>query len=148
MSKSLGRHIQVVYRIISKVNGKIYIGSTSDFQYRKVNWLSCLKHNKSRNIKLQTDYNLYGSSNFTFEILEKLPNIGKKELRQREQYWLDTVKIVDSTKIYNIAISTFTSNKGTHMWVNKIHPNIGRHFVAPNKNTRKYYIPFEGIRYL
>lgn len=60
------------YKIVNKINGKKYIGITEDFFRREKEHFSLLEKNKHINYKLQTDYNLYGKENFSFELIEAL----------------------------------------------------------------------------
>lgn len=83
-----------IYKIINKVNGSIYIGSSCNLEYRKYIHFHKLKQNKHINIHLQRAYNLHGNENFLFEIIEiissDMPNF-KQYLLQREQFWIDNL---------------------------------------------------------
>ena len=87
-----------IYQIRNLVNGKIYIGSAVNLHARWQKHLSCLRHNKHCNIKLQNAYNKYGKDNIVFEIVELVPN--KEQLLDREQYYIDTLNTVNEG--YNI----------------------------------------------
>ena len=66
--------IQGIYKIINCINGKIYIGQSTDIKTR----FSCHKHNalvKKINRPLYTSIRKYGIENFEFIILEKVDNI-------------------------------------------------------------------------
>ena len=58
-----------VYKIESKVNDKIYIGSAVDLYARECVHLSLLRRNKHYNIHLQRAWNKHGEENFKFEVL-------------------------------------------------------------------------------
>lgn len=60
-----------LYRIINKVNGKFYIGSSSDINRRFISHKNYLNKNKHDNIHLQNAWNKYGKENFLFEIYKK-----------------------------------------------------------------------------
>ena len=84
-----------VYKIISKHNNKVYIGSTSNiskykkwsgFKLRWLHHISSLLKNKHSNNLLQNIVNKYGIENLFFEIIE----ICEKDICiEREQYYID-----------------------------------------------------------
>lgn len=94
-----------VYRILNKVNGKFYIGSTKgELRRRKSAHLAKLRHNKHYNSYLQNAWNKYGEENFEFIeietiIFEKTSTIKESylKLRERELHF-----IVNLNPHYNI----------------------------------------------
>lgn len=90
-----------IYKITNIVNNKIYVGSAFNLSNR----ISChkytLKNNKHKNKHLQSAYNLYGESNFLFEVIEVVENLNI--LLDREQFYLDTLNPADKKIGYNIA---------------------------------------------
>jgi len=100
--------IQGIYKIINCINGKIYIGQSTDIKTR----FSCHKHNalvKKINRPLYTSIRKYGIENFEFIILEKVDNI--LLLDQIEQYWMDFYKSYDKKCGYNLSTNT-SVNRG------------------------------------
>lgn len=87
-----------VYMITNIVNGKIYIGSSNDIKKRWAQHKRELKNGTHDNPHLQNAWNLYGESNFKFEILEEC---SLKEQFQKEQVYLDTFQPFGNTG-YNI----------------------------------------------
>jgi group I intron endonuclease len=86
---------------------KIDVGSSINLKSRKCNHFRKLKNNTHANIHLQNAYNKYGKSSFKWEILEYLDiteNIldFKKRILSREQYWMDTLNVIDRKRGYNI----------------------------------------------
>lgn len=78
-----------VYIITNLINGKIYIGSTTEsFQLRWSTHKRSLKGNRHCNRHLQFAVNKYGVENFKFEILEECLS---EFCVIREQYYLDTL---------------------------------------------------------
>lgn len=77
-----------VYRLINKLNGKIYIGSSSNLSVRFYTYYS-LRYLAKNNRPMERALLKYGFSNFSLEILEycNLENYIK-----REQYYLDYLK--------------------------------------------------------
>lgn len=61
----------VVYKILSRLDNKIYIGSTINYTSRKYHHLFCLRNKKHRNNYLQRAFERHGEENFIFEVLEK-----------------------------------------------------------------------------
>lgn len=58
-----------IYQIKNKVNGKVYVGSSRDIS--KLNGLTFqLKMGSFMNEQLQNEWNDYGESNFSIDILE------------------------------------------------------------------------------
>lgn len=75
-----------IYKIQNKINNKGYYGSTNDFDVRKRNHFSSLRHNKHHNIHLQRAFNKYGEINFEFVIIEL---VAEDQLLDVEQKYLD-----------------------------------------------------------
>lgn len=76
-----------IYRIRNKRDGKIYIGSTIDFQKRWALHRRRLNKGNHHAHHLQSAWNKYGASSFAFEIVEYCKD---EDLLEREQYYLDT----------------------------------------------------------
>ena len=89
-----------IYKITNKINGKYYIGSSNNLNYRKSTHLSRLRRGKHGNKQLQASFTKNGENNFSFEILKLLENATVKEVRELEQSYLDNVK--DWSLCYNV----------------------------------------------
>ncbi len=103
-----------VYKIVSEINNKFYIGSALDYIRRKKRHLSDLQNNKHHSILLQRHYNKYGINDLSIEIIETVPN--GNSLLIREQHYIDTLK-----PIFNIN-PTAGSNLGRKFLNSKPHP--------------------------
>ena len=80
-----------VYAIRNLANGKMYVGSSSDFDRRKATHLRALRLGKHHSPILQNAWIKYGEDKFAFEMLEEVePTYGA--LRDREQHYLDALK--------------------------------------------------------
>ena len=58
-----------IYRILNKINGNCYIGSSLNVEKRYKHHLSILRHNSSRCSILQKAFNKYGEDNFEFQVI-------------------------------------------------------------------------------
>lgn len=82
-----------IYKITNTINGKLYIGSTTNLKQRK--YAHFYNLNNSRCIKLVNAMKKYGIDNFVFEVIEYInlqecsANESKLTLIEREQYYLD-----------------------------------------------------------
>lgn len=82
-----------VYTITSKVNGKIYVGSTAKgFEKRWVQHYWALRTEKHFNIHLQRHVNIHGIESLKFEILEEcLPQF----VLSSERFWINQLNSVN-----------------------------------------------------
>mgnify|MGYP002520912382 CR=1 FL=1 len=80
------KKLSCVYEIKNIVNGRRYIGSTTNFESRicKHKWM--LKNNVHKNKWLQQDYNLYGIDCFEFNAIKPCK---PSQLLVQEQCYLD-----------------------------------------------------------
>jgi group I intron endonuclease len=76
-----------VYKITCLENGKIYIGSTVNFDKRRKEHWRLLKGNYHTNKYLQRAWNKYGAKQFKIELIEELND--QELLLSREQYWIN-----------------------------------------------------------
>ena len=103
-----------IYKIINKVNGKFYIGSTIEPQKREKRHFNDLINKKHHCIFLQRAFDKYGIDNF--ELLPKeVLVLNEKELRLLEERYINFCW--NSGKLYN------TSKKGSGGDLITYHPN-------------------------
>lgn len=88
-----------VYIITNTMNGKVYVGSAVSVRGRLQFHRSCLRRCKHENHHLQRAWNKYGEKKFRLETIEEC---SLSILREREQYWMDTLGAADSATGYNI----------------------------------------------
>lgn len=75
-----------IYSIKNLINGKRYIGASKNIHNRWIDHRCKLNnHYKGANKDLQTDWDLYGESNFEFSVLEEY---SISDLDDRESYWI------------------------------------------------------------
>lgn len=146
--------MKTIYKIICKKNNRMYIGQTKHYDVRKREHINDLKANRHSNVYLQEDFNKYGISQFTFEIIEEVPNnIGNN----REDYWMSYYGGIDTDSVYN-SMNSFTKsiymkNKLHNYYVGKSHIELHGEEVAERmrkansmKHTGKKasYTPYKG----
>jgi group I intron endonuclease len=101
LGRPFGKHEKMgVYAIVNTVDGKMYVGSSTNIKKRWGDHLWFLRNNKHRNPYLQNAFNKYGEASFEFRILEAIAN--EDELLAAEQYWLDYTQCYDREHGYNI----------------------------------------------
>lgn len=76
-----------IYKITCKENGRFYIGCTVNYENRKAQHLSKLFGNYHHNAELQKDYDKYGESAFTYEVLLKTDQAIMEFLITYQYYW-------------------------------------------------------------
>lgn len=102
--------ISGIYKIMNKIDGNIYIGSSKDVNIRKSMHFSRLKNNKHSNKKLQNAYNKYGINNFEFFVIEYCK---EEDLQRLEQIWLDILYTsLDNREFYNLTRYVDTPSRG------------------------------------
>lgn len=130
-----------IYKITNLINGKLYIGSTNNFKVRFSGHRSRLNRDCHYNLHLQSSYNKYGKNNFTMEILE---HCDENALLEREQYYVDELKVLNPKKGYNKAsdIRRTSGNKWSDESKKrlsdakkgmKMHPNTKKALIKANK---------------
>lgn len=77
-----------IYKIINKINGRIYIGSAKRFKTRWSQHTSSLRGQKHQNKFLQADFNKCGEEAFVFEVIEVTENKTKEERLMIEEGYI------------------------------------------------------------
>lgn len=94
--------ISGVYSLLCVATGKRYVGRSDEIGIRVMSHVYILRKNNHYNKKLQSDFNLYGESAFTYEILEESePSI----LKEVEQSYIDRL---GKSNLYNKHMSSET----------------------------------------
>ncbi len=73
-----------IYKVTNKINGKIYIGQTNNFEKRKREHLSDKRTNHQA---FKRALNKYGFNGFTWEIIDKCKT--KEEINNKEKYYIN-----------------------------------------------------------
>lgn len=88
-----------IYSITNTINGKKYIGHSTNIKQRWNYHKTYLKNNEHDNQHLQDDYNKFGASAFEYELVEECE---ESKLDEREVYW---ISVYDSKNNgYNMTI--------------------------------------------
>ncbi|MED7755560.1 GIY-YIG nuclease family protein [Bacillus licheniformis] len=95
-----------VYQITNKINGKKYIGSSSNVFKRWEQHVPDLHYGLHHSHLLQKDWKKYSLNDFTFEVLEYVED--KKDLLKIEQMWIDGE---DVSTLYNVMLDTSLKRK-------------------------------------
>ena len=90
-----------IYKIVNKINGKYYIGSTRNLIRRMRNHKNELYTNKHYNSYLQNAWNKYGAEAFRFDIIKILITTNNKDILNEEQQYLD-IAMKEKNMVYNI----------------------------------------------
>ena len=88
-----------IYKIENLVNHKMYIGQSHKIKRRWSDHKKVLRKGKNKNHLLQDDWDIYGESNFVFEVLELCSD---EELDEKEQYYIKKYNTFNSDQGYNL----------------------------------------------
>jgi group I intron endonuclease len=75
-----------IYKITNSLNGKFYVGSTTNTRERFRTHRKRLRANKHHAHHLQAAWNKYGENSFFFHVVEVVPE--DSSLREAEDKWL------------------------------------------------------------
>jgi len=89
------------YSITNTINGKIYIGQSTQYPRRWRNHKRNLRKNTHVNRSLQQDYNEYGKDAFVFEVIEEYPPDTSSELLLERERETIMRLIRDDKELYN-----------------------------------------------
>lgn len=133
----------VVYRITNIKTKRIYIGSSGDFEIRKLEHLSQLRQGKHCNRFMQREFNEFKECSFRFDIVED-------GFKNRQTMLIKEYELILRTKAYNYNIETacpIIPIKGKHKkkganWK----PGSNYVFAKRNKETGKFKIPKKKVK--
>ena len=97
-----------VYKIVNKVNDKVYIGSAKDLRERERGHWEGLRKGKHHSVLLQRAYEKYGPESFIFEVLSVVKKPTREKLEMQEQYWMDRLKAYSKRFGYNICRKAYS----------------------------------------
>ena len=122
MTKKIG-----IYKIVNKINGKVYVGSSVHIERRWRKHKSELNTNKHHSQKLQRSYNKYGIDNFVYEIVEL---VEEGLLIEKEQHWMDILDSYNNGYNSDPTADRSIISEETKM---KISENNSRHWLGVPK---------------
>jgi len=98
-----------IYKIINTANGKYYIGSSINIDYRIKSHFKCLRGQYHKNTHLQNAFNKYGEKSFVSEIIEIC---NKEDLLKLETSHILSAESYKRKIGYNILINAEHSRLG------------------------------------
>lgn len=110
---------QFIYKIINTVNGKFYVGSTTNTRERFRTHRNRLRKNRHHAKHLQAAWNKYGEKAFVFIVIETIP--AEESLQEAENKWL--AEHVGKEHCYNKSRYSDTPMRGIKK---ENHPNFGK----------------------
>ena len=98
-----------IYSITCTINGRIYLGSSINLKKRWKEHQHGLENNRHFNLRLQSDWNLYGSKAFQFRVLI-CHNLSKYKLLKLESLFIQNYW--DEQQCYNVAFNAQAHRRG------------------------------------
>lgn len=121
-----------IYRIVNKIDGKVYIGSSLSITKRQYKHFWLLRNDKHDNNHLQNSFNKFGESNFTFEILEFC---SPTDLIERENYHIKYFKSDSQEFGYNLAtVNEFRRNT----YNTEVKKKLSKYNLEKNSNFKTF----------
>ena len=119
-----------IYKITNLINGKIYIGQSTNIEerWKKEKQRAFYKNSIEYNSPRSQDFREYGLENFTFEIVENIDPNNKKLLAEKEVYYIDLYNSL-YPKGYNL------TRGGTHACSQKLSLSQVEEITSLLKNT-------------
>ncbi len=140
--KSTRKVYGIIYAIINKINGKIYIGQTvKESIYARYNIgkrFEPIKRlgEKHHNEHLRNAINKYGYENF--EIIEVLAKgYSLEELNELEQFYIKKYSNVDSSKLYNMTSGGDKGYEMTDEFKNKDRDAVNNYYANESEEHKK-----------
>jgi group I intron endonuclease len=115
-----------IYKITCIVNGRFYIGSSSDITLRYHDHMNALSEKRHHNYKLQADFDLYGTYKFKLDLIQDGSGINRNELFLIEEGFIRSFQ-----PYYNIEKTTTNAflsrnyKKGRKKSKHKVHSQNG-----------------------
>lgn len=94
------KKVAAVYCIKNLITGKVYVGSSIDLYFRRIQHFSQLRCGRHENPYLQYAFDKYGEDQFKFTVLEIIDD--ETILIPREQHWIGELKATSRSYGYNI----------------------------------------------
>lgn len=133
-----------IYKITNKVNGKVYVGKTTNFRKRRNCYVSDFNKQKIDKInqRFLNSMNKYGIENFNFEIIEECE---KEETAERELFWIEKLETTNPEIGYNLRIDSSTGMITHQSTRDKISRRVKKEFeqgIRSPEKTSKFFTEF------
>lgn len=130
-----------IYKITNIINGKVYVGSSNNYEKRIKKHKYELINNKHANKHLQNSWIIHGEENFTFELIKecKLEKQFEVEGKEIEKY----IKKLGDNKLYNII-----KNPVQHMENMRIKNLLNQGFIVCQECGEIFKLSEEDEKYL
>jgi group I intron endonuclease len=119
---------QIIYKIINLINGKFYVGSTTNQKVRFRQHRKLLRGNRHHCKHLQAAWNKYGEDKFSFAVVEEIPS--SEALWEAEDRWLNLH--VGTDGCYNSGRAAVAPWRGVY---GAAHPNFGKAITSEQKTA-------------
>lgn len=116
----------VIYWIRNKLNGKFYVGSSTQRYVRWRTHKKKLRANTHHCRHLQAAWNKYGEDSFEFSVVEKV--LREEDLQAAEDRWL--TEHVGKPHCYNVGLRSGAPMRGR---TGEAHPNFGKSLSEEQK---------------
>jgi group I intron endonuclease len=116
-----------IYKIVNRVNGKVYVGQTITLAKRFEHHKTMLRAQKHANKKLQNSWNKHGESNFEFSPILSVLDVS--DLTSFEQFFADTFRSV-GVELYNVGKFMDSPMRGLK---GELNPRWGAHHSEETK---------------
>lgn len=130
-----------IYKIVNKINQKVYVGKAKDIYQRILNHKYLLNNkDKNENRHLINAWHKYGSYNFEYFVIEEL-ELNENLLKEREDFWIVELKATDRNFGYNlrrdsstgVIVSEETRKLKSEIFSGKKNPNFGNKWTDEQK---------------
>ena len=118
---------QFIYKIVNTVNGKFYVGSTTNTRERFRTHRKRLRAGRHHCPHLQAAWNKYGEKSFVFVVIETVAD--NQSLQDAEDKWL--IEHVGKEHCYNAGLRSGAPWRGAY---GKKHPHFGRLMAEGQKD--------------
>ena len=112
-----------IYKIVNRINGKYYVGSSRLLIFRMYDHKTQLNNNIHSNSHLQAAWNKYGENAFTFNIIKIINTDDCIKILDEEQIYLDIAKL-ESHNVYNKVFTSFGVHKKSMVYKEKMIKNL------------------------
>ena len=126
-----------IYQILNLVNGKRYIGSSSNITKRFCAHKNSTEIGKHGNTHLMNSFKKYGLNNFEFSVIEECE---KRVLFEREQYWIDLYGIenlYNKRKFANTNVGVKWTEERKAKWKSRVISQETRDKISKNSPGNK-----------